>query len=81
MGATVLDRAEIGEHAIVGAQSLVPVGMKIPPHSLALGVPAKVIREVTPEEIENTRLGMERYLDISKTYREFFRRNPKAGTS
>ena len=51
MGSIILDQAEIGEGAFIGAGSLVPQGKKIPPNTLAFGRPAKVIRELTPEDI------------------------------
>lgn len=63
MGSIVLDQAEIGEGAFIGAGSLVPQGKKIPPNTLAFGRPAKVIRELTKEDI----LDMER---ISREYAE-----------
>ncbi|WP_088005567.1 gamma carbonic anhydrase family protein [Indiicoccus explosivorum] len=47
MGSIILDGAEIGEGAFIGAGSLVPPGKKIPPGVLALGRPAKVVRELT----------------------------------
>ncbi len=51
MNAVVMDDAEVGEEAIVAACAFVPAGMKVPPRSLAAGVPAKVRRELTAEEI------------------------------
>lgn len=51
MGAIILDDAEIGENCIIGAGALVTSGKKIPSGSLVLGSPAKVVREVTKEEI------------------------------
>jgi carbonic anhydrase/acetyltransferase-like protein (isoleucine patch superfamily) len=63
MGSIILDQAEIGEGAFIGAGSLVPQGKKIPPNTLAFGRPAKVIRELTAEDIED----MER---ISREYAE-----------
>lgn len=51
MGSTILDGAEIGEGAFIGAGSLVPPGKIIPPNSLAYGRPAKVIRELSAEDI------------------------------
>jgi carbonic anhydrase/acetyltransferase-like protein (isoleucine patch superfamily) len=51
MGSIILDGAEIGEGAFIGAGSLVPQGKKIPPNTLAYGRPAKVIRELTVEDI------------------------------
>ena len=50
IGAIVLDGAEVGEGALVGAGAVVPPGMRVPPGVLALGAPAKVIRELTPDE-------------------------------
>ncbi|RDU36132.1 gamma carbonic anhydrase family protein [Neobacillus piezotolerans] len=63
MGSIILDRAEIGEGAFIGAGSLVPPGKKIPPRTLALGRPAKVVRELTPDDVKE----MER---ITKEYAE-----------
>ena len=63
MGTTILDQAEIGEGAFIGAGSLVPQGKKIPPRTLAFGRPVKVIRELTPDDIND----MER---ISREYAE-----------
>ena len=51
MNAVVMDEAEVGEAAIVAACAFVPAGMKVPPGSLAAGVPAKVRRQLTAEEI------------------------------
>ena len=56
MGSIILDGAEIGEGAFIGAGSLVPPGKKIPPNMLALGSPAKVVRELN----DNDRTDMER---------------------
>jgi carbonic anhydrase/acetyltransferase-like protein (isoleucine patch superfamily) len=50
MGSIVLDHAEIGADTILGAGSLVTVKAKIPSGVLALGRPAKVVRELTAEE-------------------------------
>lgn len=53
MGAIVLDGAEIGDYAIIGAGSLVTGGTKIPSGVMALGSPAKVVRELTDKEKSN----------------------------
>lgn len=50
MGAVILDGAEIGEQSLIGARALVTQAMKIPPGSLVLGAPAKVVRKLTPKE-------------------------------
>ncbi|RIX77961.1 phenylacetic acid degradation protein PaaY [Acidovorax cavernicola] len=51
MNAVVMDEAEVGEKAIVAACAFVPAGMKVPARSLAAGIPAKVRRELSDEEI------------------------------
>lgn len=50
MGAVILDGAVIGKQSIVGAKALVTQGAKIPPGSLVLGAPAKVVRALSREE-------------------------------
>jgi gamma-carbonic anhydrase len=50
MGAIILDGAVIGKQSLIGAKALVTQGMKIPPGSLVLGAPAKVVRKLTPQE-------------------------------
>lgn len=50
MGAVILDGAVIGKQSLIGAKALVKQGMKIPPGSLVLGAPAKVVRKLTPAE-------------------------------
>lgn len=50
MGAIVLNGAVIGENAVVGAGALVPEGKEIPAGSLAVGNPARVVRELTDEQ-------------------------------
>ena len=52
MDSTILDGAEIGEGAFIGAGSLVTPGTKIPPKTLAFGRPAKVVRDLTEEDIK-----------------------------
>ncbi|WP_339218722.1 gamma carbonic anhydrase family protein [Paenibacillus sp. FSL H8-0332] len=51
MGAIVLNGAEIGEYALVGAGSVVTENTIIPPYTLSLGTPAKVIRELTEQDL------------------------------
>lgn len=51
MCAVIMDGAEIGESSIVGALAFVKSDEKIPPRSLVMGIPAKIVRELTEEEI------------------------------
>lgn len=69
MGATLLDGAEVGDNCIVGAGSLVGQGRKIPDGSLAVGAPARVIRTLSADEIDDIRSYAERYVEMLSRYR------------
>lgn len=51
MGAVVMDHAVVGEDSLLGARALVTQGMQIPPRSLVVGSPAKVVRALTDDEV------------------------------
>jgi len=63
MGAVVLDGAVIGKQSLIGAKALVTQGTKIPPGSLVLGAPAKVVRKLTKEERAGLKWWAEKYVD------------------
>jgi phenylacetic acid degradation protein len=52
MNAVVMDEAEIGEESIVAAMAFVKAGARIPPRSLAVGSPARVVRQLSEQEID-----------------------------
>ncbi|WP_145410891.1 gamma carbonic anhydrase family protein [Paenibacillus xylanexedens] len=71
MGAILLNGAEIGEYSLIGAGSVVTENTKIPPYTLALGTPAKVMRELTDADLERmsrTSLG---YVAKGKEYKSY----------
>ena len=68
MGATVLDNARIGEHCVIGAHSLVTKGTIIPPRSLVVGTPAKVVRHLTDEEVADILTSAKRYSELADIY-------------
>ncbi|WP_328890214.1 gamma carbonic anhydrase family protein [Streptomyces sp. NBC_00316] len=70
MGATVLNGAHIGAGSLVAAQALVPQGMRVPPGSLVAGVPAKVKRQLTEEELEGIKFNAVGYVELAKAHRE-----------
>lgn len=70
INAVVLNHAVIGEGALVGANALVPEGKTIPPRSLALGSPARVVRELDDEEVANIARIAEHYAQKAQQYRE-----------
>lgn len=51
IGATVLNGAVIGAHSVIGAHALVPEGKEIPPRSLVVGTPGKVVRELSDDDV------------------------------
>ncbi|UXV31182.1 gamma carbonic anhydrase [Mammaliicoccus sciuri] len=69
MDSTILDGAEIGEYAFIGAGSLVPPGKKIPPHTLAFGRPAKIIRELTEDDYNELKRINASYIEKAKIYK------------
>lgn len=69
MGAILLDGSEVGEGAIIAAGALLPEGAKVPRDKLAVGLPAKVIRDVTEAERLRVREGVKIYLDLLASYK------------
>lgn len=69
MGSIILDGAEVGENAFVGAGSLVPPGKKIPPHTLALGRPAKVVRNLTEVDYKEMERVRKSYVEKGQYYK------------
>ena len=63
MGAVILDGAVIGRQSIIGAKALVTQGAKIPPGSLVLGAPAKVVRKLTKAERAGLKWWAQKYVD------------------
>lgn len=69
MNATVLNGAVIGAGSLVAANALVPAGSVIPPGSLVAGVPGKVRRELTDDEVERNRANAAIYRRLTETHR------------
>lgn len=70
IGAKALNRSSIGEGAWLAAGSVLAEGKTIPPWTLAVGVPAKPVRELTDEEIARADEGVDHYLELLAAYRE-----------
>ena len=68
MGSRILNGAEIGENCIVGAGALVPPGKRHPSGSLLLGIPARVARKISEEEIHEIRKSAERYMENARRF-------------
>lgn len=65
MNAVIMDRSQIGESSIIGAMAFLPEGTIIPPRSLALGIPARTVRELSDQEIEWKRSGTLEYQELA----------------
>jgi carbonic anhydrase/acetyltransferase-like protein (isoleucine patch superfamily) len=68
IGARLLSGSDIGEDCLIAAGALVTEGRRIPPRSVVMGVPGKVVREITPEELERTRSICAHYLEMAQRY-------------
>lgn len=68
MGAVVLDGVVVGERSIIGAKSLVTGGTEIPPGSLVLGSPAKVVRQLSAEEQGDVKRWAENYVENRRKF-------------
>ena len=69
MSATILDNAVIGEGSIVGANSLVTAGKVFPPKSMIMGSPAKVVKQLTQEDVDKLIAHAAHYVDYKNDYR------------
>jgi carbonic anhydrase/acetyltransferase-like protein (isoleucine patch superfamily) len=68
MQTVILDAAEIGDECLIGAGALVTSRTKIPPRSLVLGSPAKVVRQLTEKEILSLRESADKYIMVSRAH-------------
>ena len=68
MSATILDGAIIGKESIVGAGALVTMNKVFPPRSLILGSPAKVVRELSDDEVAELYASAKRYVKFKENY-------------
>ena len=67
-GAIIFDGATIGTHTIVGIGSVVLEGRRIPPRSIAVGAPAKVMRKATDKDVRIIRESYRAYVKMAQKY-------------
>lgn len=72
IGAVVLNRAKIGKNCLVGAGALVTEGKEFPDGSMILGSPARVVKQLTPEQIAGLQGIARHYIDNAARYRRSF---------
>ena len=70
IGAIVLNGAKIGRNCLVGAGALVTEGKEFPDGSMIIGSPAKVVRQLTLEQIEGLRYSAQHYIDNARRYKQ-----------
>ena len=68
IGAKLLSGTDVGSECVIAAGAVLPPGMVVPPRSVVMGVPGRVVRAATPEEIARTRMLNERYLEMARRY-------------
>ena len=69
IGAIVLSGARVGAGAIVGAGSVVLEGTRVPPRTLVVGAPARVVRKVTARDLAYIRRWVKKYVHLARDYR------------
>jgi carbonic anhydrase/acetyltransferase-like protein (isoleucine patch superfamily) len=70
IGARLLSGSEIGAECLIAAGSVVVEGAKIPPRSVVMGIPGKVVRPATVDDIARTRAINARYIELARRYAE-----------
>jgi carbonic anhydrase/acetyltransferase-like protein (isoleucine patch superfamily) len=68
MGALLLTDCEIGSECLIAAGTLITEGRRIPPRSVVMGVPGKVVRQITAEELRRTHAISAHYLELAQRY-------------
>jgi len=72
IGARALNNSAIGEGAWLAAGAVLAEGKEVPPWTLAVGVPARPVRDLTEEEIRHADEGVDHYLELAAAYRKIF---------
>ena len=73
IGSIILNGAKIGEECVIGANALIPEGKDIPPRSLVMGSPGKVVRELSDDDVKRFTGAAARYVANWKRYAADFR--------
>lgn len=74
IGAVILNGAKIGKNCLVGAGALVTEGKEFPDGSMIIGSPAKVVRQLTPEQMEGLRLSALHYIENARRFKSGLRK-------
>ena len=74
IGAVVLNGARIGKNCLVAAGALVTEGKEFPDGSMILGIPARVVRQLSPEQIEGLRRSAQHYMENARRFKAGLRK-------
>ena len=80
MGAILMNGAKVGANSVVAAAAIVTEGVVVPPGSLVMGVPGKVVRKLSPQEVDSIRQNALEYkalAAVAKSHRGHGNREPK----
>lgn len=69
MGAIVMNGASVGEYSLIGAGAVIPEQAAIPPRSVVLGVPGRVVKETSPEQAAHIVNNAKNYIELARSYR------------
>ena len=69
IGSVILNGAKIGKNCLIGARSLITEGKEIPDNSMVMGAPAKVVREMSPQQVQGITASALHYVENWKRYR------------
>jgi carbonic anhydrase/acetyltransferase-like protein (isoleucine patch superfamily) len=72
IGCRLLGGSEVGPECVVAAGTVVVEGMKVPPRSVVMGIPGRVVRAATVDEVAKTRAINARYLELARRYADGF---------
>lgn len=77
INSVVLNGARVGKNCLIGANSLITEGKEIPDGSLVMGAPAKVVKELTPEQQEGLQQSAQTYVDNFKRFKKELHRDER----
>lgn len=73
IGSIILNGAKIGEECLIGANTLIGEGKEIPPRSMVLGSPGKIVRQLTDDDVKRFGAGAGRYVTNARRYAAGFK--------
>jgi len=79
MGSIISDDVKVNSRSLIGAASFIPFGKEIPENNLFMGLPAKVVQEISQEQLEQISSGLSIYQDLARRHLKPLKRLPDQG--